>query len=123
MFEHWTERNRQVVVLAQEEARALGHEHVGTEHLLLGLLREEEGLAAQALTDIGVTVERVRAEVEKRHAPSDEKVTGQIQFTPRAKKVCELALREALANGHNYVGTEHLLLGLMSWCSAPEGTP
>src|SRR6266581_355971 len=99
LFERFTERARQVVVLAQDEARALKHNYIGTEHILLGLLREEEGLAARVLESLDITVEEVP--------------TGQIPFTPRAKKVLELALREALSLGHNYIGTEHILLGLV----------
>src|SRR5438309_1589468 len=113
MFERFTERARQVVVLAQEEARTLKHNYIGTEHILLGLLREEEGLAARVLESLDITVERVRAQVV-RIVGSGEGVTyGQIPFTPRAKKVLELALREALSLGHNYIGTEHILLGLV----------
>ena len=113
MFERFTERARQVVVLAQDEARALGHSYIGTEHLLLGLLREEEGLAARALASLNVTIEEVRAKVERivGRGP-DHAETGQIPFTPRAKKTLELALREGQALGHNYIGTEHILLGL-----------
>jgi Clp amino terminal domain, pathogenicity island component len=113
VFERFTERARQVVVLAQEEARTLKHNYIGTEHILLGLLREEEGLAARVLESLDITVERVRAEVV-RIVGSGEKVTsGQIPFTPRAKTVLELALREALSLDHNYIGTEHILLGLV----------
>src|SRR5712691_9250874 len=113
MFERFTERARQVVVLAQGEARALKHNYIGTEHLLLGLLREEEGIAAQALESLDITVEGVRAQVARIVGQGDEVTTGQIPFTPRAKKVLELALREALSLGHNYIGTEHILLGLV----------
>jgi len=113
MFERFTERARQVVVLAQEEARALHHNYIGTEHILLGLLREGEGLAARVLLSLGVSLEQVRAQVARPLSPSDEVTTGQIPFTPRAKKVLELALREALALGHNYIGTAHVLLGLV----------
>jgi ATP-dependent Clp protease ATP-binding subunit ClpC len=113
VFERFTERARQVIVLAQDEARALKHNYIGTEHLLLGVLREEEGLAAQALGGLGVTLEQARSEVVRAVSPGDEVTTGQIPFTPRAKKVLELALREALSLGHNYVGTEHILLGLV----------
>src|SRR5437870_9781807 len=112
MFERFTERARQVVVLAQEEARTLKHNYIGTEHILLGLLREEEGLAAHVLESLDITVERVRAQVVRIVGPGDEVTPGQIPFTPRAKKVLELALREALSLGDNYIGTEHLLLGL-----------
>ncbi len=113
MFERFTERARQVVVLAQEEARILKHNYIGTEHILLGLLREEEGLAARVLEQLDITVEEVRAQVARIVGQGDEVTTGQIPFTPRAKKVLELALREALSLGHNYIGTEHILLGLV----------
>ncbi len=113
MFERFTERARQVVVLAQEEARALKHNYIGTEHLLLGLLREEEGIAAQVLTGLEVTLDEVRIQVAQIVGVGDESAAGQIPFTPRAKKVLELALREALSLGHNYIGTEHILLGLI----------
>ncbi|HEY8703418.1 MAG TPA: Clp protease N-terminal domain-containing protein, partial [Gaiellaceae bacterium] len=113
MFERFTERARQVVVLAQDEARALKHNYIGTEHILLGLLREEEGLAARVLESLDITVEEVRAQVARIVGQGDEVTTGQIPFTPRAKKVLELSLREALQLGHNYIGTEHILLGLI----------
>ncbi len=113
MFERFTEKARQVVVLAQEEARALEHNYIGTEHILLGLLREEEGLAARVLESLGITVEEVRAQVARIVGQGDEVTSGQIPFTPRAKKVLELSLREALSLGHNYIGTEHILLGLV----------
>jgi ATP-dependent Clp protease ATP-binding subunit ClpC len=113
LFERFTERARQVVVLAQDEARALKHNYIGTEHILLGLLREEEGLAARVLESLDITVEEVRAQVARIVGQGDEVTTGQIPFTPRAKKVLELALREALSLGHNYIGTEHILLGLV----------
>jgi ATP-dependent Clp protease ATP-binding subunit ClpA len=112
VFERFTERARQVVVLAQEEARALKHNYIGTEHILLGLLREEEGLAARVLASFDITVEEVRAQVVRTVGRGEEVTTGQIPFTPRAKKVVELSLREALAMGHNHVGTEHILLGI-----------
>jgi ATP-dependent Clp protease ATP-binding subunit ClpA len=102
-----------VVVLAQEESRALSHNYIGTEHILLGLLREEEGLAARVLESLDITVERVRAQVVRIVGSGEEVTSGQIPFTPRAKKVLELALREALSLGHNYIGTEHILLGLV----------
>ncbi len=101
-----------MVVLAQEEARALQHGYIGTEHILLGLLSEKEGIAARALNSLGVSLERARAEVLKSVGSGDEVSAGQIPFTPRAKKLLELALREALSLGHNYIGTEHILLGL-----------
>src|ERR1700744_552626 len=113
LFERFTERARQVVVLAQEEARTLKHNYIGTEHILLGLLREEEGLAARVLESLEITVERVRAQVVRIVGSGEEVTSGQIPFTPRAKKVLELALREALSLGHNYIGTEHILLGLV----------
>ncbi len=102
-----------MVVLAQDEARALKHNYIGTEHILLGLLREEEGLAARVLESLDITVEEVRAQIARIVGQGDEVTTGQIPFTPRAKKVLELALREALSLGHNYIGTEHILLGLV----------
>ena len=113
MFERFTERARQVVVLAQEEARGLKHNYIGTEHLLLGLLREQQGIPAHVLEALGVTVERVRRQLIQIVGAGEEITTGQIPFTPRAKKVLELALREALSLGHDYIGTEHLLLGLV----------
>jgi ATP-dependent Clp protease ATP-binding subunit ClpC len=113
VLERFTERARQVVVLAQDEARMLNHNYIGTEHLLLGLLRDEEGLAARALESLKVTVEDVRARVEQIVGKGDEVTPGQIPFTPRAKKVLELALREGLSLGHDSIGTEHILLGLV----------
>jgi ATP-dependent Clp protease ATP-binding subunit ClpA len=113
VFERFTERAREVVVLAQDEARVLKHNYIGTEHLLLGLLREEEGLAARVLESLDVTLEEVRNQVARIVGTGDEPfVTGQVPFTPRAKKVLELSLREAMALGHNYIGTEHVLLGI-----------
>jgi hypothetical protein len=116
MFERFTERARQVVVLAQDEARALGHNYIGTEHILLGLLREEEGIAARVLESRKVSVEEVRAQVGRIVGHGDVQATGQIPFTPRAKKVLELSLREALTLGNNHIGPEHILLGI-----APRG--
>jgi ATP-dependent Clp protease ATP-binding subunit ClpC len=113
VFERFTERARQVVVLAQDEARTLGHNYIGTEHILLGLLREEEGLAARVLETLGITLERGRAEVARIIGRGDEAASGQIPFTPRAKKVLELALREARSLRHNSIGPEHILLGLV----------
>ena len=113
MFERFTERARQVIVLAQEEARMLRHNYIGTEHLLLGLLREADGVAARVLGTLEVSLEEVRGEVTRIVGEGDHESQGQIPFTPRAKKVLELALREALSLGHNYIGTEHILLGLM----------
>jgi ATP-dependent Clp protease ATP-binding subunit ClpC len=115
MFERFTERARQVVVLAQDEARALRHNYIGTEHLLLGLLREEEGLAARVLETLGVTLEQSRDQVRAIIGAGEpgETLAGQIPFTPRAKKTLELALREARSLGHQFIGTEHVLLGLV----------
>ena len=113
MFERFTDRARRVIVLAQEEARLLNHNYIGTEHLLLGLLHEGEGVAAQALAGAGVTAERARALVVEVVGPSTQTVEGNIPFTPRAKRALELSLREALSLGHNYIGTEHVLLGLI----------
>jgi ATP-dependent Clp protease ATP-binding subunit ClpA len=113
MFERFTERARQVIVFAQDEARTLGHNYIGTEHFLLGLLREQDGIAASALASLGITAEEVRAQVVAIVGQGDDvATTGQIPFTPRAKKALELALREGIALGDPYVGTEHLLLGL-----------
>ena len=114
MFERFTERARQVVVLAQEEARTLRHHYIGTEHILLGLLREEEGMAARVLESLEITVDRVRAQVVRIVGSGEEVTSGQIPFTPRAKQVLELSLRESLSLGHNYIGTEHILLGLIA---------
>ncbi len=112
-FERFTERARHVVLLAHEEARALKHDHIGTEHILLGLLGEAEGVAARVLGSLRVTVDPVRAQVVALVGPGEEVTSGQIPFTPRAEKVLELALREALSLGHNYIGTEHILLALV----------
>jgi ATP-dependent Clp protease ATP-binding subunit ClpC len=113
VFERFTERARNVVVFAQEESRALGHDYIGTEHILLGLLREKDGLAAHVLETLGMSVEPVRAQVVRIVGSGEEVTSGQIPFTPRAKNVLELALREALSLGHNSIGTEHILLGLV----------
>jgi ATP-dependent Clp protease ATP-binding subunit ClpC len=113
VFERFTERSRQVVVLAQDEARKLKHNYIGTEHILLGLLRDQEGLAARVLDSFHVTVEEVRAQVARIVGEGEEVTIGQIPFTPRTKKVLELSLREALSLGHNYIGTEHILLGIV----------
>src|ERR1700720_1046988 len=113
MFERFTERARQVVVLAQEEARTLKHNYIGTEHILLGLLRAEEGLAARVLESLDITVERVRAQVVRIVGSGEEVTTGPIPFPPRAQKPLERALREARSLAHNYIGTEHILLGLV----------
>lgn len=112
MFERFTERARQVVFIAQDEARGLGHNYIGTEHLLLGLIREDEGLAACALDSFGMTLEEVRTRVARIIGTGDEVRTSQIPFTPRAKKVLELSGQEAQLLGRNYIGTEHILLGL-----------
>jgi len=113
MFERFTDRARRVVVLAQEEARTLDHGYIGTEHLLLGLIREGEGVAARALVSLGISLEAVREQVEQIIGRGQQPPPGHIPFTPRAKKVLELALREAQQLGHGYIGTEHLLLGLI----------
>jgi ATP-dependent Clp protease ATP-binding subunit ClpA len=113
MFERFTPRARRVVVLAQEEARNLRHSYIGTEHLLLGLLGEPEGLAARALTGLGMSVEDTRQEVEDLVGAGKKEPRGHIPFTPRAKKTLELGLREALQLRHEYIGTEHLLLGML----------
>jgi ATP-dependent Clp protease ATP-binding subunit ClpC len=113
MFERFTDRARRVVVLAQEEARLLNHNYIGTEHILLGLLREGEGVAAETLDRVGVSLDRVRSEVEQIIGRGDTAPGGHIPFTPRSKKVLELSLREALGLGHNYIGTEHILLGVL----------
>jgi ATP-dependent Clp protease ATP-binding subunit ClpA len=113
VFERFTDRARRVIPLAQEEAQRLNHNYIGTEHLLLGLLREGDGVAAKALASLGISLEAVRAQVEELIGQGQSAPTGHIPFTPRAKKVLELSLREALQLGHNYVGTEHILLGLI----------
>jgi ATP-dependent Clp protease ATP-binding subunit ClpC len=113
MFERFTEQARQVVVLAQEEARALKHSYIGTEHLLLGLVREDAGDAARVLESLDLTLERVRGQVVRIVGLGEEVNAGQIPFTPRGKKVLELSLREALNLGHEFIGTEHILLGLV----------
>ena len=113
MFERFTDRARRVVVLAQEEARMLNHDYIGTEHILLGLIHEGEGVAAKALESLGISLEAVRQQVEEIIGQGQQAPSGHIPFTPRAKKVLELSLREALQLGHNYIGTEHILLGLI----------
>lgn len=113
MFERFTDRARRVVVLAQEEARILNHNYIGTEHILLGLVHEGEGVAANALESLGISLETVRSDVEEIIGQGETAQSGHIPFTPRAKKVLELALREALQLGHKYIGPEHLLLGLV----------
>ena len=113
MFERFTDRARRVVVLAQEEARMLNHNYIGTEHILLGLIHEGEGVAAKALESLGISLDAVRQQVEEIIGQGQQAPSGHIPFTPRAKKVLELSLRESLQLGHNYIGTEHILLGLI----------
>jgi Clp amino terminal domain, pathogenicity island component/UvrB/uvrC motif len=113
MFERFTDRARRVVTLAQEEARMLHHDYIGTEHILLGLIHEGRGVAARALESLGISLGAVRQQVEEIIGQGQQATPGSIPFTPRAKKVLELSLREALQLGHNYIGTEHILLGLI----------
>ena len=113
MFERFTDRARRVLVLAQEEARLLEHNFIGTEHLLLGLVAEDEGVAAHALRSLGVSLDMVRERVAEAIGPAGSSTTGSPPFMPRAKKVLELSLREAMQLGHDYIGTEHMLLGLV----------
>ena len=113
MFERFTDRARRVIVLAQDEAKLLNHNFIGTEHILLGLIHEGEGVAAKALESLGIALEAVREQVEEIIGQGQQVPTGHIPFTPRAKKVLELSLREALQMNHNYIGTEHILLGLI----------
>ncbi len=113
VFERFTEPARQVVSYAQEEARGLKHEHIGTEHILLGLVREKEGVAAQAIESLGLDLEGISAQIVGIIGSGEEVTPRELPFTPRAKKVLELALREARALKHNYIGTEHVLLGLV----------
>ena len=113
MFERFTDRARRVVVLSQEEARLLSHNYIGTEHVLLGLIQEHEGVAAQALESLQISLESARREVEQIIGQGDKAPQGHIPFTPRAKKVLELSLRQAMQLGHDYIGTEHILLGLI----------
>jgi len=113
VFERFTDRSRRVLVLAQEEARELDHNYIGTAHILLGLIGEEEGVAAKALKGLGVRLDEARQRVKEGCPPSPGPVTGPPPFTPRSKKVLELSLREALHLNHNYIGTEHILLGLV----------
>jgi ATP-dependent Clp protease ATP-binding subunit ClpA len=113
MFERFTDGARRVVVLAQEEARMLGHHHIGSEHLLLGLAHDESGMTAHVLTAAGITLERVRVEVEDLASPGSKPPTGHIPFTRQAKRILELSLREALEQKKSYIGTEHILLGLI----------
>jgi ATP-dependent Clp protease ATP-binding subunit ClpA len=113
MFERFTDRARRVVVLAQEEARMLNHNYIGTEHILLGLIHEGEGVAARALEELGIDLGAVRLQVTEIIGEGQSAPTGHIPFTPRAKKVLELSLREAIQLGHDYIGSEHILLGLV----------
>ena len=113
MFERFTDRARRVVVLAQDEARRLNQNYIGTEHLLLGLIHEGDGIAARALETMGISLEAVRAQVIEIIGEGEQPTTGHIPFTPRARKVLEYSMREALQLGHNYIGTEHILLGLL----------
>jgi ATP-dependent Clp protease ATP-binding subunit ClpC len=113
MFERFTDRARRAVVYAQDEARMLNHNYIGTEHILLGLIHEGEGLAARALKALGVSLDETRQEIEDIAGRGTKEHEGPIPFTPRAKKVLELSLREALQLDHSYIGTEHILLGLM----------
>jgi ATP-dependent Clp protease ATP-binding subunit ClpA len=113
MFERFTDQARRVVVVAQEESRKLGHDYIGTEHILLGILGAGESVAVQALASLGVSLEAAREQVEEIVGRGSHEVSGHIPFTPRAKKVLELSLREAIQLGHNYIGTEHILLGLI----------
>jgi len=113
MFEQFTDRARRVIVLAQEEARMLYHGYIGTEHILLGLVREDEGVAARALESLGISLAAVRQQVEEIIGQGEQAPSGHIPFTPRAKKVLELSRRESRQLGHNYIGTEHILLGLI----------
>ena len=113
MFERFTGRARQVVALAGEEARILNHGWIGTEHILLGLIHEGDGLAARSLVSLGISLDAVRQQVEEIIGRGQQAPSGHIPFTPRAKKVLELSLRESLQLGHNYIGTEHILLGLL----------
>ena len=113
MFERFTDRARRVVVLAQEEARMLNHNYIGTEHILLGLIHEGEGVAAKALESLGISLEAVRQQVEEIIGQGQQAPSGHIPFTKRAKKALELSLRESVQLGHNYIGTEHILLGLL----------
>jgi ATP-dependent Clp protease ATP-binding subunit ClpC len=113
MFERFSDRARRVIVLAQEEARMLNHNYIGTEHILLGLIHEGEGVAAKALESLGISLDAVRQQVEEIIGQGQQALSGHIPFTPRAKKVLELSQREAARLGHAYIGTEHILLGLI----------
>src|SRR6187431_1965103 len=114
LFERFTDRARRVVVLAQEEARLLNHNYIGTEHILLGLIHEGEGVAAKALESLSISLDGVREQVQEIIGQGQQAPSGHIPFTPRAKKVLELSLRESLQLGHNYIGTEHILLALIA---------
>jgi ATP-dependent Clp protease ATP-binding subunit ClpC len=113
LFERFTDRAKRVMVLAQEEARMLNHNYIGTEHMLLGLIHEGDGVAAKALETLNISLEAVRRQVEEAIGQGQAAPTGHIPFTPRAKKVVELSLRESLQLHHDYIGTEHILLGLI----------
>jgi ATP-dependent Clp protease ATP-binding subunit ClpC len=113
VFQRFTDRARRVVVLAQEEARMLNHDYIGTEHILLGLIHEGEGVAAKALESLGISLDAVRQQVEEIIGRGQQAPSGHIPFTPRAKKVLELSLAESVQLGHHYIGTEHILLGLI----------
>jgi ATP-dependent Clp protease ATP-binding subunit ClpC len=113
MFERFTDRARRVVVLSQEEARILNHDYIGTEHLLLGLIREGHGVAAKAMVSLGISPDSVRQQVEETVGRGQQAPAGHIPFTPQAKNVLRLALSESMALDHHYIGTEHILLGLM----------
>jgi ATP-dependent Clp protease ATP-binding subunit ClpA len=113
VFERFTDRARRVIILAQEEARMLNHNYIGTEHVVLGLLHEGEGVAAKALVALGIDLDQVRKEIEEIIGKGQEAPTGHVPFTPRTKAALQLSLREALQLGHNYIGTEHILLGLI----------
>jgi len=113
MFERFTDRARRVVVLAQEEARMLNHDYIGTEHILLGILREGDGYAARALESLGISLDAVRQQVEEIIGQGQQAPSGPVPFTPRAKKVLELSLRESVQFGHNCIGPEHILLGIL----------
>src|SRR5215472_5042447 len=119
MFERYTDRAHQAVVLAQEEARMLGHDYIGTEHILLGLIYEGRGIAATAMESLGVDIEVARRRVEEIVGRGQAAASGSMPFTPQAKKTLQLALREAMHLGHSYVGTEHILLGLVRLDDGP----
>ena len=122
MFERFTDRARRVIELAEEEARVLNHNYVGTEHLLLGLIHEGEGVAAKALESLGISLEAVRQHVEEMIGEGQQAPSKRIPYTPGAKKALELSLREALQLGHHYIGTEHILLGLIREGEGPAAS-